>query len=947
MKLPDGNKPIHIGDHSFIYKNVYHPITWLGEDPYRPRVETLVIKDGKYLYANIDDDINQVTPNRRTHSYSIPGGSVDSDSTKIQQAEAETNEEALISIDSIYPTGIQYYDLYEPGFLLKGGDMPLEYVGSVSDVFCARYTGPYDKSKVEEKDLDPKMAEHGKFHEITAIAKYLRKEHIQALVNCPFLDPLTKASINQSRHDTVSESLTPETGDGIVIPGGKVYHGSKCKFDVFHPMSLDLGNVYQPPGWSTFVFDEYETAKDFAFMRAFNEFLKNVPAVELIPCHDELEMRYHKGQLTISKKCLSFLQVRGFLDDTVKFYVYTIDASKVSLSFGNDSSLKEYTFRDDNVVPEKIDEFNISIADMASRIEVIEDSIQSIKPSKNNDYSNLLTHDYSKEQNREKLEDAVSKGDLKPGDDIVAFMRDNNIAFDGDDIKIPELTIDIDEPVLENTTIVFETEYPISCYGLPDRKAYPMPDKRHVKSAIRFFNYAKPEEEKELATAILKKIKEFNMTDVSVGEKNRFGKYYRTVQENFSLQDFIKGAESCLEIINNKETPTQERYETYSKMRGLTNMLIQQASIGAFEEMDTSATADIINAGYNTLAEIAQNQMEIMSTMEGVSVVSKMDPNHKDKLTYQLGMFKKIRGLGKSLRTDYPDLLKHVRDEASVIVWVNRMSKNPVAMVATEKKPDGIWITALEITPSYRNHGLSEQVLHQAKTELKATRLSVNKKNEIAKSLYDKEGFKITKQTEAMYFMKAVSESVIVMEADDDKTIDETPTDYTADGDTNEGDTTDPEPTEGEEDTTEDGTDDTDGTTEDGEDTTDTTTEETPNAGENTNRFDNNGVKNYFLLKDFISMHELITDVLDTIVGVILPTPDGNTAITSIVKALQELHTFVESFTQFQFSDSDYKFNLYYYEIAISGLKIVLKMVETVFADVESDNKKNRRIKNA
>ena len=57
--LPDGGKPIKVGDPSFVYKNVYNPITWLGDDPYRPRVEMLVIKDRRQVFLRRYDK-NQV-----------------------------------------------------------------------------------------------------------------------------------------------------------------------------------------------------------------------------------------------------------------------------------------------------------------------------------------------------------------------------------------------------------------------------------------------------------------------------------------------------------------------------------------------------------------------------------------------------------------------------------------------------------------------------------------------------------------------------------------------------------------------------------------------------------------------------------------------------------------------------------------------------------------------
>jgi hypothetical protein len=64
-------------------------------------------------------------------------------------------------------------------------------------------------------------------------------------------------------------------------------------------------------------------------------------------------------------------------------------------------------------------------------------------------------------------------------------------------------------------------------YGVPDLKKFPMPDAKHVKSAIRFFNYIDPKHEKELAEAILERMKEYGMSfeDFGVGDENRFKKY--------------------------------------------------------------------------------------------------------------------------------------------------------------------------------------------------------------------------------------------------------------------------------------------------------------------------------------------------------------------------------------------------------------------------------------
>lgn len=65
-------------------------------------------------------------------------------------------------------------------------------------------------------------------------------------------------------------------------------------------------------------------------------------------------------------------------------------------------------------------------------------------------------------------------------------------------------------------------------YAIPEERKFPMPDAKHVKSAIRFFNYIEPEREEQLAKAILARMKEYGLVlgeDITVGDDNRFKKY--------------------------------------------------------------------------------------------------------------------------------------------------------------------------------------------------------------------------------------------------------------------------------------------------------------------------------------------------------------------------------------------------------------------------------------
>lgn len=75
-----------------------------------------------------------------------------------------------------------------------------------------------------------------------------------------------------------------------------------------------------------------------------------------------------------------------------------------------------------------------------------------------------------------------------------------------------------------------------SLYGIPELEKYPMPDEKHVRSAIRFFNYVDKEHEEELAKNIISKMKKYNISPDCVGEKNRL-KQYLEESDSFILNE--------------------------------------------------------------------------------------------------------------------------------------------------------------------------------------------------------------------------------------------------------------------------------------------------------------------------------------------------------------------------------------------------------------------------
>ena len=98
------------------------------------------------------------------------------------------------------------------------------------------------------------------------------------------------------------------------------------------------------------------------------------------------------------------------------------------------------------------------------------------------------------------------------------------------------------EEVEESTIIEEQTELQLCLetkrselhdedFGIPSLRKYPLDTEKHVRSAIKFFNYVEPEYEEELAENIIKAIKKFEINDIRYSERNRFFQYYK---------DFVK-----------------------------------------------------------------------------------------------------------------------------------------------------------------------------------------------------------------------------------------------------------------------------------------------------------------------------------------------------------------------------------------------------------------------
>lgn len=62
-------------------------------------------------------------------------------------------------------------------------------------------------------------------------------------------------------------------------------------------------------------------------------------------------------------------------------------------------------------------------------------------------------------------------------------------------------------------------------FGIPQERKYPMPDKRHTISAIKLFNHVEDKYEEQLAKAIIKNMKKYDIDASMIGDNNRLKKY--------------------------------------------------------------------------------------------------------------------------------------------------------------------------------------------------------------------------------------------------------------------------------------------------------------------------------------------------------------------------------------------------------------------------------------
>ena len=781
--LPDNGIPIKMGDRSFIYKDVFHPITWQGGEPYRTRVETLVLGNmGTTIFLRIDEE---------NHKYRIPGGSVDDDSSYEKQAENETNEEALLAVKDLVFSGITYQEKMDKDFLKKGHDFPIAYVGAFNYVYVAIVSGKVDKSTIEEKDLDDDMATNGKFYPINEVAGILHRYHLEALCNSNKVNPTMKIALQKNLSERFTDNVNKpifECDDTFVAEDddlGYIYHGSTYDIDVFHPMSLDLGNGKEKPGWSTFCFRNPDYARNFALMRLIQKKCGDKPETK---CGWDLKERrpyvYNKVLNEVRKSVIG-----------EKFYVYKIDAENLELGIGNDVRFAEVTFREDNIEPVDRETYYVDINLLNDIVKVIDVEPKKYEKSqmdtKNFDrgwLTCMINRDYSGDSAVAKLTKAVSDGKLKPGDDVEAYMADNGIDMEDIDFikRMSELSEsfdisdDYEETLLlgDNKVIFTSTNINSYCEDRTDSEAYLLPKSKTFPddAKMQYKRYMYHIDDKgNIFLMAMSDFTSFSNDKEVLGcmrifvrptyRKNKIG----TILVGDMMRYLSNVTPMIIAVEVHNDITNKEGIRKWIERYGFSEIgKPSKYSTGfALQISGPTGHKDIFEKGdfseYAKYADLNSARGEI--TTESCKKAD-FNSNFEPKGQLQLSKFRKIKAdkvvidRYKAYASTLDDL--DPRNVTVGYIWVDE-NNNFVGTCTVEYNllEKFNWITSIEVADEYRGYGLGKQLLDYAVKSLKGNTLSVWVENPVAMQMYEKYGFKPSKESvkwvkagkSSMYFM--------------------------------------------------------------------------------------------------------------------------------------------------------------------------------------------------
>ena len=206
-----------------------------------------------------------------------------------------------------------------------------------------------------------------------------------------------------------------------------LYHGSIELYSELKSTGIDLGNAFQDPGWSLFCWTKYDSAIGWAIFCLLRKLSEKYDLI-IKGC-----INSQTANITIS----SYNKLKNILhninNNEKTYYIYTIKPDKkYEYGLGHSSNTPNcITIRNCSIKPYKIDERILTIDDINNYCNIISDDY--IPDSKNigvdaRMLSFLMTNDYMRNMKvKKQLSNDIANGKLVVGDDILLYMKNNNI----------------------------------------------------------------------------------------------------------------------------------------------------------------------------------------------------------------------------------------------------------------------------------------------------------------------------------------------------------------------------------------------------------------------------------------------------------------------------------------------------------------------------------------
>lgn len=152
--------------------NRWNAVKVIGNNLYRNRIETIIIKDNKFTFIKVTNEPGK---------YKLPGGSLDKDTTLEQQAINECHEETHFEVSNISNTGITYKVNYPNDNRTKDTyyKYGIKLTGAYTQIFTAKYDGKYT-GHIDDVDEDP-YVRSGKWYTFKEAFGIFNQHHKEAL----------------------------------------------------------------------------------------------------------------------------------------------------------------------------------------------------------------------------------------------------------------------------------------------------------------------------------------------------------------------------------------------------------------------------------------------------------------------------------------------------------------------------------------------------------------------------------------------------------------------------------------------------------------------------------------------------------------------------------------------------------------------------------------------